>query len=73
MVDDLVETLKAWVGITCGSDMSSTYIYPSNLNVDGRDIAIAFDEEELESLVKILEEEGGQDGEHSNGKEEEYD
>ena len=34
--------------------MSTTYIYPSNIDVDGRDIAIAFDEQELESLVKIL-------------------
>jgi hypothetical protein len=40
-------------------DMSTTYIYPSNHDVGGRDIAIAFDEQELESLVKILNKEGG--------------
>jgi hypothetical protein len=34
--------------------MSTTYIYPSNVDVGGRDIAIAFDEQELETLVKIL-------------------
>jgi hypothetical protein len=39
--------------------MNTTYIYPSNLDVGGRDIAIAFDEQELESLVKILNKEGG--------------
>ena len=38
-------------------DKSSTYIYPSNCDAEGRDIAIAFDEQELESLVKILKKE----------------
>jgi hypothetical protein len=38
---------------------SSTYVYPSNCDAEGRDIAIAFDEQELDSLVKILEKEGG--------------
>ena len=38
----------------------TTYIYPiSFLGADGQDIAIAFDEEELQSLVKILKKEGG--------------
>ena len=39
--------------------MSTTYIYPSNLDGQGRNIAIAFDEQELDSLVKLLSEEGG--------------
>jgi hypothetical protein len=39
--------------------MSTTYIYPSNVDVGGRDIAIAFDERELETLVKIFKKEGG--------------
>jgi hypothetical protein len=39
--------------------LSTTYIYPSILDVEGRDIAIAFDEQELESVVKILNKEGG--------------
>jgi hypothetical protein len=38
---------------------SSTYIYPSNCDAEGRNIAIAFDEQELDSLVKILKKEGG--------------
>ena len=37
----------------------TTYIYPIKLGADGQDIAIAFDEEELQSLVKILKKEGG--------------
>jgi hypothetical protein len=37
--------------------MFTAYIYPSNLGIDGQDIAIAFDEEEFESLVKILKKE----------------
>ena len=37
----------------------TTYLYPSMVDVEGRDIAIAFDEQELELLVKILNEEGG--------------
>jgi hypothetical protein len=32
----------------------TTYIYPIKLGADGQEIAIAFDEEELQSLVKIL-------------------
>ncbi|MGC2571339.1 MAG: hypothetical protein WA364_07490 [Candidatus Nitrosopolaris sp.] len=40
-------------------DKSSTYIYPSNCDAEGRDIAIAFDEQELDSLVKILKKEDG--------------
>ena len=42
-----------------GPVMISTYIYPSNLDVEARNIAIAFDEQDLESLVKILKKEGG--------------
>lgn len=39
--------------------MSVIYIYPSNLDAGGRDVAIAFDEQEVESLVKILKKEDG--------------
>jgi hypothetical protein len=37
----------------------TTHIYPIKLGPDGQDIAIAFDEGELQSLVKILKKEGG--------------
>src|SRR5215467_8909792 len=40
-------------------DKSSTYIYPSNCDAEGRNITIAFDEQELDLLVKILKKEGG--------------
>lgn len=39
--------------------MSVICIYPNNLDAGGRDVAIAFDEQELESLVKVLKKEGG--------------
>lgn len=37
----------------------TTYIYPSMVDAGGLDIAIAFHEHELESLVEILKKEGG--------------
>ncbi len=36
---------KAYLGSTCSIGMSVIYLYPSNLDLDGQDIAIAFDEQ----------------------------